>query len=123
VHCVLGPGRTHSRAEGRLIDDRGTVALASIPVLEDLTATDVERDPLVERVVRAFTAISATNLETILKRISGEVEEVMPDASHLSERDLAELGRRWRAGEPAQALAREAHMTITGLQKALGHGG
>jgi hypothetical protein len=122
VMRVLGPHRAHSRAGGGLVFDRGTVALARIPMLENLSGFDVDRGPLVERVVQAFTAIKAKDLEDILGAVSEEVEEATEDASHLSESVLADLRRRWVACEDPKGLAREARMTILGLQKALGFG-
>ncbi len=67
--------RAHSRAgEGPALD-RGTVTLACIPLLpQDLQGFDVDRDPLVSKVVDCFTAIRAKDLEILARPIGGEEE-------------------------------------------------
>jgi hypothetical protein len=119
---VLGT-RAHSRAGGGLVSDSGSVALARIPILpENLDGFEVDRDRLAEAVVQAFTAIGTKDLEAMLDDGTREPEEKEESAAHLSEAVLADLRRRWVACEPASVLAREAGMSVAGLQKALGFG-
>jgi hypothetical protein len=58
--------RAHSCAGRGLKADRGTVALAAIPLLpEDPSSLDVDRELLVDRVVQAFVAIQPEEIEAI----------------------------------------------------------
>jgi hypothetical protein len=72
---ILGKERVHSRAGAGLVSDRGTVALACIPLLpEELQGFDVDRDPLVAKVVACFSAIGAKDVEALARPV-GEGDE------------------------------------------------
>jgi hypothetical protein len=67
--------RAHSRAGEGLISDRGTVALACITLLpQNLEGFDVDRDPVVSKVVDCFTAIRTKDLEILARPIGGDEE-------------------------------------------------
>jgi hypothetical protein len=62
--------RVHSGSGDGLVFDRGTIALACIPLLPtDHQGFDVDRDPLVAKVVECFTAIQAKDLEALARPI------------------------------------------------------
>jgi hypothetical protein len=67
---TLGKKRVHSHAGDGLVADRGTVALACVPLLsEGLQGFDVDRDPLVANVVACFTAIGAKDVVAMARPI------------------------------------------------------
>jgi hypothetical protein len=72
---ILGKQRAHSRTGNDLQLDRGTVALAFIPLLpENLQGFDVDRDPLIAKVVARFTAIGAKDVEALARPVGDDVE-------------------------------------------------
>lgn len=67
---TLGKKRAHSRAGEGLVIGRGTVALGCIPLLpEGLQGFDVDRDPLVAKVVACFTAIGAKDVQALARPV------------------------------------------------------
>jgi hypothetical protein len=53
--------------------NRGTIVLASIPILpSDLQGFDVDRDSLVEKVVDCFKAIKATDFTALARPVGGD---------------------------------------------------
>ena len=63
---ILG-NRIQSRAGGEFADDPGTVALAPIPILlEKHDGFDVEREPIVDGVAKAFSKITREDARAIL---------------------------------------------------------
>jgi hypothetical protein len=53
------------------VSDIGTVALARIPILpENHGGFEVDRDPLVEKVIQAFTVIKTDDLDAILRGVT-----------------------------------------------------
>lgn len=67
---TLGKKRAHSRSGDGAVSERGTVALACVPLLpEGLQGFDVDRDPLVAKVVACFTAIGAKDVVTLARPV------------------------------------------------------
>lgn len=70
---TLGKQRVHSRAGEGFVSSRGTVALACVPLLpESLPGFDVDRDPLVARVVACFAAIGAKDVQALARPVGDE---------------------------------------------------
>jgi hypothetical protein len=68
----LGP-RAHSRSGEGLVFTSGAVALGRIPILpNDLSGFDVNRDPLVEKVVAAFKVIQTEDVKAIARGVDQE---------------------------------------------------
>jgi hypothetical protein len=75
-------GRAHSRAGEGLVSDSGSVALPPIPVgAGQLQGFDLDSDPLVEKVVAAFAAITAEDVQVIAREVGQE------DSSSRSKQD------------------------------------
>jgi hypothetical protein len=70
---TLGNQRAHSRAGDGLASDRGMVALACVPLLpESLQGFDVDRDPLVAKVVACFAAIGAKDVAALARPVGDD---------------------------------------------------
>lgn len=67
---TLGKKRTHSRSGDGLVSDRGTVALACVPLLpEGLQGFEVDRDPLIAKVVACFTDIGTKDVVALARPV------------------------------------------------------
>lgn len=103
--------RAHSGPGGGLVEGGGSVALPTVPLLHGaLLGFDVDRDPLVDKVVQVFAAIRTTELEAI----SRELAEVDPPEFTASGSapvpDWPSLAKRWADGEHPPSLASEVNM-------------
>jgi hypothetical protein len=70
--CEVLGGRVHSRSGEGVVQDSGTVALGCIPIKpEPPESFDVDRDPLIADVVKAFAQIGAREATAIAKFAAG----------------------------------------------------
>jgi hypothetical protein len=70
--CQILGDRPHSRSGGGLIDDKGSVALACIPIKpQPPESFDVDRDQLIAEVMQTFARIGAKQTKAIARFVAG----------------------------------------------------